>query len=67
MPHGTYAHVCGVDLVRGGDGVFRILEDNCRTPSGVSYVIENRLLMMRAFPDLTKGVRLTSSGKTTAG
>ena len=58
LPHGTYAHVCGVDLVRGGDGVFRILEDNCRTPSGVSYVIENRLLMMRAFPDLTKGVRL---------
>ena len=58
LPHGTYAHICGVDLVRGPDGAFRILEDNCRTPSGVSYVLENRFLMLRAFPDLMAGVRL---------
>ncbi|MEZ5738473.1 MAG: circularly permuted type 2 ATP-grasp protein [Burkholderiaceae bacterium] len=51
-PHGTYSHITGVDLVRGGDGEFRVLEDNCRTPSGVSYVVENRHLMRRAFPDL---------------
>jgi uncharacterized circularly permuted ATP-grasp superfamily protein len=52
VPHGTYAHICGIDIVRGGDGVFVVLEDNARTPSGVSYVIENRHMMLRAFPDL---------------
>ncbi|MEZ5727970.1 MAG: circularly permuted type 2 ATP-grasp protein [Burkholderiaceae bacterium] len=55
-PCGTYAHISGVDLVRGGDGVFRVLEDNVRTPSGVSYVVENRHLMRRAFPDLMDGI-----------
>ena len=58
LPHGTYVAICGIDLVRGGDGVFRVLEDNARTPSGVSYVVENRHLMMRAFPDLTGNVGL---------
>ena len=58
LPHGTYVAICGIDLVRGGDGVFRVLEDNARTPSGVSYVVENRHLMMRAFPDLTENVGL---------
>ncbi len=58
LPHDTYVSICGIDLVRGGDGVFRVLEDNARTPSGVSYVVENRHLMMRAFPDLTDKVGL---------
>jgi len=52
----TYTHICGVDIVRGRDGAFYVLEDNARTPSGVSYVIENRHLMQRAFPDLMQGV-----------
>ena len=38
LPHGTYVHVCGTDLVRGADGGFLVLEDNARVPSGVSYV-----------------------------
>lgn len=54
-PCGTYVHVAGVDLIRGGDGRFLVLEDNARTPSGVSYVVENRHLMQRAFPDLIEG------------
>ncbi len=54
VPHGTYVHICGTDVVRGGDGKFRVLEDNGRTPSGVSYVVENRHLMQRAFPDLVR-------------
>ena len=56
VPHGTYIHICGTDLVRGGDGVFYVLEDNGRTPSGVSYVVENRHLMQRAFPDLMNAI-----------
>ncbi len=58
LPHDTYVSICGIDLVRDGQGVFRVLEDNARTPSGVSYVVENRHLMMRAFPDLTNNVGL---------
>ena len=58
LPHNTYVSVCGIDLVRDGEGVFRVLEDNARTPSGVSYVVENRHLMMRAFSDLTENVGL---------
>lgn len=54
LPHGTYVHVNGTDLVRGGDGAFRVLEDNGRSPSGVSYVVENRHLMLRSFSDLMK-------------
>lgn len=54
-PQGTYVHIAGIDLVRGGDGEFYVLEDNARTPSGVSYVVENRHLMQRAFPDLLEG------------
>ncbi|HIJ64172.1 MAG TPA: circularly permuted type 2 ATP-grasp protein [Rhodospirillaceae bacterium] len=55
---GTYAHVCGIDLVRDEAGIFRVLEDNARTPSGVSYVVENRTLMMRSFADLMEGIRV---------
>lgn len=58
VPHGTYVHICGTDIVRDEAGAFRVLEDNARTPSGVSYVIENRHLMMRAFPDLADGINI---------
>ena len=55
---GAYVNICGIDIVRDGDGRFRVLEDNARTPSGVSYVVENRHLMLRAFPDLADRVKL---------
>ncbi len=55
---GTYVHICGIDIVRDQQGAFCVLEDNARTPSGVSYVVENRHLMLRAFPDLVAGMRL---------
>ena len=55
---GTYVHICGIDLVRDQAGAFCVLEDNARTPSGVSYVVENRHLMLRTFPDLMAGLRL---------
>lgn len=55
LAHGTYVNIAGIDLVRGADGEFYVLEDNARTPSGVSYVVENRHLMQRAFPDLLEG------------
>ena len=51
-PNGVRVHVAGIDLVRDEDGRFRVLEDNIRVPSGVSYVIENRLAMTRTFPAL---------------
>ncbi|PTS83403.1 hypothetical protein DBR00_12845 [Pseudomonas sp. HMWF032] len=47
-----YAHIAGVDLVRDGDGSYYVLEDNLRTPSGVSYMLEDRKMMMRLFPEL---------------
>ncbi len=56
VPFGTYAHICGIDLVRDHLGTFRVLEDNARSPSGVSYVVENRTLMLHAFPDLMEGM-----------
>jgi uncharacterized circularly permuted ATP-grasp superfamily protein len=52
VPGGTYAHIAGVDLVRAGAGEYYVLEDNLRTPSGVSYMLEDRKMMMRLFPDL---------------
>ena len=57
-PGGVYTHVCGCDLVRGGDGNWRVLEDNVRTPSGISYVLENRLAMTRLVPELFAGQRV---------
>ncbi|MES2364676.1 MAG: circularly permuted type 2 ATP-grasp protein [Pseudomonadota bacterium] len=51
-PFGVWAHICGTDLVRDGDGKFYVLEDNLRVPSGVSYMLENRQLMKRLFPEL---------------
>ena len=47
-----YAHIAGVDIVRAGAGEFYVLEDNLRVPSGVSYMMENRKMMMRLFPEL---------------
>ncbi|KQZ39825.1 circularly permuted type 2 ATP-grasp protein [Duganella sp. Root1480D1] len=49
---GIYSHIAGVDIVRAGQGEFYVLEDNLRVPSGVSYMLEDRKMMMRLFPDL---------------
>jgi uncharacterized circularly permuted ATP-grasp superfamily protein len=57
-PGGVYCHVSGCDLVRGGDGRWRVLEDNVRTPSGISYVLENRVAMTRLVPELFAGHRV---------
>ncbi|SMY09144.1 circularly permuted type 2 ATP-grasp protein [Flavimaricola marinus] len=51
-PGGIYTHIVGIDLVRTGDDDFFVLEDNARTPSGVSYMLENRETMLRMFPEL---------------
>lgn len=51
-PGGVYTHVVGIDLVRTGPDDFMVLEDNARTPSGVSYMLENRETMMAMFPEL---------------
>lgn len=51
-PNGVRIHVAGIDVVRDESGVFRVLEDNVRCPSGVSYVMENRRTMAQVFPDL---------------
>ena len=52
MPHDVYVHIAGIDIVRVDADNFIVLEDNARTPSGVSYMLENREIMMRLFPDL---------------
>ena len=51
-PHNIWSHICGIDLVRTGPGDFWVLEDNARTPSGVSYMLENREAMIRLCPEL---------------
>jgi uncharacterized circularly permuted ATP-grasp superfamily protein len=51
-PGGVYAHIAGIDIVRTGEDQFYVLEDNLRTPSGVSYMLEDRKMMMRLFPEL---------------
>ena len=50
-PLGRFVHIAGIDLVRDADGVWRVLEDNLRCPSGLSYVVQNRAFMRRAFPE----------------
>lgn len=55
-PFGVWAHICGTDLVRDGDGTQYVLEDNLRVPSGVSYMLENRHVMKRVFPELFKDI-----------
>ena len=52
VPKNIYIHICGTDLVRGADGAYLVLEDNARCPSGVSYVLQNRQVMRRVFPNL---------------
>ena len=54
-PRRVWTHVVGTDLIRDGHGEYRVLEDNCRCPSGVSYVLENRDLLQRVFPELFRG------------
>lgn len=57
-PRGVYSHIVGIDIVRTGPDEFFVLEDNCRTPSGVSYMLENREIMMRMFPQLFRENRI---------
>ncbi|MEO9588605.1 MAG: circularly permuted type 2 ATP-grasp protein, partial [Marinobacter sp.] len=52
LPRNLYSHIAGIDLIRHNDGDFYVLEDNLRCPSGVSYMLENRRMMMRLFPEL---------------
>jgi uncharacterized circularly permuted ATP-grasp superfamily protein len=52
VPRDVYIHVSGIDLIRDEQGEFLVLEDNCRTPSGISYVLENRDVLKRGFSDL---------------
>ncbi len=56
--HGVWSHVCGTDLVRDADGTVYVLEDNLRVPSGVSYMLENREVMKRVFPELFEDYRI---------
>ncbi len=57
-PNGVRIHVAGIDILRGPDGRYVVLEDNLRTPSGISYVIENRRIMARVFPELFASHRI---------
>jgi len=57
-PAGVYTHIIGVDIVRTGENDFFVLEDNARTPSGVSYMLENRETMMQLFPELFQQVKV---------
>ncbi len=59
-PGGVYTHIVGIDLVRTGPGEFFVLEDNARTPSGVSYMLENRETMLQMFPELFSQNRVQS-------
>ena len=59
-PHGVAAHICGIDLVRTGPDDFFVLEDNARTPSGVSYMLENREAMLRLCPELFRKFRIAA-------
>jgi uncharacterized circularly permuted ATP-grasp superfamily protein len=63
VPHDIYVHISGIDLIRGQDGSFYVLEDNLRTPSGVSYMLENREVTKRIFPSLLTAnqVRMVSN------
>ena len=52
LKHSTWSHICGSDLIKAHDGKFYVLEDNLRVPSGVCYMLENRMIMKRVFPEL---------------
>ncbi|MDD4964891.1 MAG: circularly permuted type 2 ATP-grasp protein [Gallionella sp.] len=55
---GVWAHICGTDLVRDRDGTVYVLEDNLRVPSGVSYMLENRQIMKRIFPEVFRSINI---------
>jgi uncharacterized circularly permuted ATP-grasp superfamily protein len=57
VPHDLYVHISGIDLIRSQDGTFYILEDNLRTPSGVSYMLENREVTKKIFPGMLSNSR----------
>ncbi|MDD5319173.1 MAG: circularly permuted type 2 ATP-grasp protein [Methylococcales bacterium] len=56
--HNVWANICGTDLVRDKDGIMYVLEDNLRVPSGVSYMLENRVITKRVFPELLQGINI---------
>lgn len=58
IPRNIYAQIAGIDIVRAGEGEFYVLEDNLRVPSGVSYMVEDRKMMMRLFPELFEKYRI---------
>lgn len=58
LPRNIYAHIAGIDIVRANAGEYFVLEDNLRVPSGVSYMVENRKMMMRLFPELFEKYRI---------
>jgi len=60
FPHGVHCHIAGIDIVRDEKGDFLVLEDNLRTPSGVSYMLANRQVLKRVFPELFVGYRVRS-------
>ena len=57
-PGGVYTHIVGTDIVRTGENDFYVLEDNARTPSGVSYMLENRETMLQMFPGLFSKIKV---------
>jgi uncharacterized circularly permuted ATP-grasp superfamily protein len=58
LAHDVYTHIVGCDLIRDNEGTYRVLEDNCRTPSGVSYMLANRGVMARCFPKMMERERV---------
>ena len=63
---GVWAHICGTDLIRDKDGTFYVLEDNLRVPSGVSYMLENRKVTKRVFPELFESENMRPIGEYTS-
>jgi uncharacterized circularly permuted ATP-grasp superfamily protein len=61
-PIGRFIHLAGIDLIRDGDGRWLVLEDNARSPSGLSYVVQNRTFMRRVFPEAFRGQRVAPVG-----
>ena len=65
-PGNVYTHIVGIDLIRTGPDEFFVLEDNARTPSGVSYMLENRATMLHMFPELFSQNRVTDCAELSA-
>lgn len=62
VPHNIHVHIAGIDLIRGADGEFYVLEDNLRCPSGVSYMLQNREITKRIFPDMLASNKVSMVG-----